>query len=96
MSPIKDVSESTGSFKLDSIIQIANSRFVSTIILLIVAYAFYSWINEDRIQDKKDSAQYKKESMQCNNQLIHVLINQVEENTETNKQILKYLEKNDK
>ena len=96
MSPIQDVSKPTGSLKIDSIIQIANSRFVGLIVLLVTAYAFYSWINEDRIQDKKDREQSRVESLQCNEQLIRVLLNQVEENTSTNKQILKYLEKHDK
>ena len=103
MSPIQDVESPSGSVKLDALFKIANSRAFGSVILLMVLFVAWTWIADDREKtDKRFQEQIseikdaRKEISICSQNTILLLSDQMRENTETNKQILKYLEKNDK
>lgn len=103
MSPIKDVDPPSGSIKLDALFRIANSRAFGSLVLLFVLYIAWTWLSDDREkmdarfeQQVKEIQETRKETTLCNQNTITLLSNQLKENTETNKQILKYLEKHEK
>lgn len=103
MSPIRDVEVPSVSMKLDAILKIANSPAFGRILTLFVLYVAWTWVSDDRIKaenraDKRDGEllESRKENISCNQTIITLLTTTVSENSNTNKQMLKYLEKNDK
>jgi len=103
MSPIRDVEVPSGSMKLDAILKIANSPAFGRVLTLCVLYVAWTWVSDDRIKTEnraenrdKEILEARKETLSCNQATITLLTTVLSETSNTNKQMLKYLEKNDK
>lgn len=103
MSPIQDVEVPSGSMKLDAILKIANSPAFGRVLTLFVLYVAWTWVSDDRVKaearaEKRDKEiiESRKETVACNQATVTLLTTVLLKTSDTNEQMLKYLEKNDK